>query len=109
MSDRGCVFCTVARAGHVQLVELYVGRPVCARTVTEHNMELSELSSTQPSAQQGRILVNAQGIPLKINLQAVELEGRPKLVRLLKVCQLYSGYPAFSIPSIPSRAQVHSS
>ncbi|KAG8219759.1 hypothetical protein J3R82DRAFT_731 [Butyriboletus roseoflavus] len=42
-------------------------------------MELSELSSTQSSPQNRNILVNAQGAPLKINLQAVELEGRPKL------------------------------
>ena len=48
-------------------------------------MELSEWSSTQSSAQHQSILVNAQGNPLKINLQAVELEGRPKLVRMLKV------------------------
>ncbi|KAF8560306.1 hypothetical protein OG21DRAFT_1502618 [Imleria badia] len=47
-------------------------------------MELSELSSTPSSAQPQSILVNAQGGPLRINLQAVELEGRPKLVRTLK-------------------------
>ncbi|KAF8846323.1 hypothetical protein BDN67DRAFT_1064796 [Paxillus ammoniavirescens] len=47
-------------------------------------MELSELSSTQPNVQAQKILVDAQGNSLKINLQSVELEGRPKLVRTLK-------------------------
>ncbi|KIK83663.1 hypothetical protein PAXRUDRAFT_14596 [Paxillus rubicundulus Ve08.2h10] len=47
-------------------------------------MELSELSSTQPRVQAQKILVDAQGNSLKINLQSVELEGRPKLVRTLK-------------------------
>lgn len=53
---------------------------------------LAELSSTPPNAQHQNVLVNAQGNPLKINLQAVELEGRPKLVRTLKVrpsCHAY--------------------
>lgn len=72
-------------------------------------MELSELSSTQSSAQHQSILINVQGNPLKINLQAVELEGRPKLVRTLKVGQTCRVYPVSPIPSIPSRAQVHSS
>ncbi|KAF9229225.1 hypothetical protein BS17DRAFT_876813 [Gyrodon lividus] len=47
-------------------------------------MELSGLSSTQSSVQPQKILVDAQCNPLKINLQSVELEGRPKLVRALK-------------------------
>lgn len=51
------------------------------------HMELSELPPTPSSTQRQSILVSAQGAPLKINLQAVELEGRPKLVRTLKVCQ----------------------
>ncbi|KAL4069661.1 hypothetical protein V8B97DRAFT_606537 [Scleroderma yunnanense] len=47
-------------------------------------MELSELSSQRPTVQSKSILVDAHGNACKINVQAVELEGRPRLVRMLK-------------------------
>ena len=72
-------------------------------------MDLSELQSTPSTAKQQSFLVNAHGDPLKINLQAVELEGRPKLVRTLKVGQTCPHvYPVFTISSIPPRVLAHS-
>ena len=48
-------------------------------------MDLAELSSQRPTVQSNPILVDAYGNPCKISVQAVELEGRPRLVRALKV------------------------
>ncbi|KAF9244637.1 hypothetical protein BU15DRAFT_59388 [Melanogaster broomeanus] len=62
---------------------LYFGNSIFGPAASSY-MELSELSLTQSSVQLQKILVDAQGNPLKVNLQAVELEGRPKLVRMLK-------------------------